>query len=108
MKEYNNLSVDCLHLEPNWRDIMEQEYSFTLTLPLADVHEAEKLLEEAKGLNRRMRISRKPDRKENARFYLSFPFSGNRPDITFQNWFSPHLKDTWELFGPTYGRWGLC
>ncbi len=87
---------------------MEQEYSFTLTVPLADSEKVEKLLQEAKQNYPKTRISRKTDRKGSARFYLSFPFSGARPDLTFQEWFSEKKDESWELFGPTYGRWGLC
>ncbi len=87
---------------------MEQEYSFTLTVPLTDIEKAEILLEQAKKETTRMRISRKPDRAEYARFYISFPFSGTRPDLSFQEWLLERLEDNWDLFGPTYGRWGLC
>jgi hypothetical protein len=86
---------------------MKQEYSFTITLPLSDIEEAEKLLQKAKDSHRNIRISRKPDRDKHARFYLSFPFSANRPDLEFQTWFTEQQLSTWELFGPTYGRWGL-
>jgi hypothetical protein len=54
-----------------------------------------------------MRISRKPDRHDAARFYLSFEFSAARKDLHFQQWFSEYLKKDWELFGPNPGRWGL-
>ncbi len=87
---------------------MKQEYSFTLTIPLADVEKAENVLEQAREQTAKMRISRKPDKAEHARFYISFPFSGARPDISFQEWFAEHQQDKWDLFGPTYGRWGLC
>ncbi len=88
--------------------LVEQEYSFNLTVPITDFEVAENLLKLAKEDNPRMRISRKPDRKNSARFYLSFPFSSARQDITFQKWFEEQQKENWELFGPTYGRWGLC
>ncbi len=87
---------------------MKQEYSFTLTVPLTDVEKAEQLLQQAREQTPKMRISRKPDKALHARFYISFPFSGARPDIAFQEWFVEHKKETWDLFGPTYGRWGLC
>ena len=84
-----------------------QEYSFTLTVPLGEVADAESLLDDAKKRYPYMRVSRKTDRKESARFYLSFPFSDARPDLKFQEWFGPLEKSGWDLFGPTYGRWGL-
>lgn len=86
---------------------MSQEYSFTLTVPLADCPVAESVLEEARKQFRAVRISRKTDRKECARYYLSFPFTGSRPDLAFQEWFLLKAKSEWDLFGPTYGRWGL-
>lgn len=86
---------------------MKQEYSFTLTVPLSDVEKAEKLLQQAKENERKLRVTRKPDRREQARFYLSFPFSGARPDLAFQAWFTEQQAPNWDLFGPTYGRWGL-
>ncbi len=87
---------------------MKQEYSFTLTVPLVDTEKAEKLLQEAKDTYPKTRISRKTDRGGCARFYMSFPFSGARPDLKFEEWFSEKKEESWELFGPTYGRWGLC
>ena len=87
---------------------MEQEYSFNLTIPLADIEVVQKLLAEAKTKTPAMRISRKTDRAEHARFYLSFPFSGSRPDLSFEKWFVARKDTNWDLFGPTYGRWGLC
>ncbi len=87
---------------------MKQEYSFTLTVPFDDIEKAERLLEQAREQNTRMRISRKPDKAKYARFYISFPFSGARPDLSFQEWFVDNQDPTWDLFGPTYGRWGLC
>ncbi len=87
---------------------MAQEYSFTLTVPLTDIEEAETVLDQARKKNPGMRISRKPNRSEYARFYLSFPFSGTRPDLSFQEWFAEQQGENWDLFGPTYGRWGLC
>jgi hypothetical protein len=89
-------------------DIMKQEHSFTLTLPLKDLDKVEPLLTEAREMHPKLRISRKPDRGDNARFYLSFPFSSSRPDLSFQEWFSERQEDEWDLFGPNYGRWGLC
>ncbi len=87
---------------------MSQEYSFTLTVPLTDYPIAESLLEEAKRRFPHIRISRKTNRKACARFYLSFPFSTARPDLKFLEWFREREKKDWDLFGPTYGRWGLA
>ena len=87
---------------------MKQEYSFTLTAPLQDIEIVEKHLQEMRQHFPQVRISRKTDRKECARFYLSFPFSQGRVDLKFQEWFEEKIRDNWELFGPTYGRWGLC
>lgn len=86
---------------------MKQEYSFTLTIPLQDLDEAKLMLQEMKQRFPQSRISRKTDRKDCARYYLSFPFSSARPDLHFQEWISESLRDSWDLFGPTYGRWGL-
>jgi len=86
---------------------MSQEYSFTLTVPLADLGVTEDLLGQARHRFPRIRISRKTDRKGCARFYLSFPFDSARPDLAFQEWFTEENREGWELFGPTYGRWGL-
>ncbi len=87
---------------------MEQEYAFNLTVPIEDAEKVQAILEEAKTRTPAMRISRKPDRGRCARFYLSFPFLGTRPDLSFEKWFAKRQARTWELFGPTYGRWGLC
>jgi hypothetical protein len=87
--------------------MMKEEYCFNLTVPIEDVQKAETLLAEAKERLPKMRISRKPDRSQHARFYLSFPLLGTRPDLTFEKWFVPHKEKEWELMGPTYGRWGL-
>lgn len=87
---------------------MKQEYCFNLTIPLVDLVKVELLLQETKQKYPQTRISRKTDRKECARFYLSFPFSDARPDLNFSDWFSENKDDSWELVGPTYGRWGLC
>ncbi len=86
---------------------MKEEYCFNLTVPIEDVQKAQALLDEAKTKIPAMRISRKPDRRQWARFYLSFPFSSARPDLSFEKWFVPHKKENWDLFGPNYGRWGL-
>ena len=86
---------------------MSREYCFNLTIPLTDLDTAEELLAQAGRDYPGMRVSRKPDRHGCARFYLSFPFSGNRLDLAFQNWFSEYLQSDWELFGPNPGRWGL-
>jgi hypothetical protein len=86
---------------------MSREYCFNLTVPAADLEIVEELLAQATGNHPGMRVSRKPDRHGCARYYLSFPFSGNRPDLQFQTWFQDHLQHEWELFGPNPGRWGL-
>ena len=86
---------------------MSREYCFNLTVPAADLEIVEELLSQAGKTQPGMRLSRKPDRHGCARYYLSFPFSENRPDLAFQTWFEPHLKHGWELFGPNPGRWGL-
>jgi len=86
---------------------MDREYSFTLTVPLADLEKAMELLVLAKQKNPRMRQSRKTDRHDCARIYLSFPFTGPRPDLAFQKWFAEQQEENWDLFGPMHGRWGL-
>ena len=86
---------------------MKEEYNYTLTVPLQDVEKAVALLEEAKRDNPKMRLSRKPDTKSSARFYLSFPFSGTRTDLRFHEWFLQNKPQDWELFGPNYGVWGF-
>lgn len=86
---------------------MKQEYSFTLTVPLLDIDRANTILAETKQSYPVVRVSRKTDRKNCARFYLSFPFSQSRPDLSFQEWIGDKLGAGWDLFGPTYGRWGL-
>ena len=58
-------------------------------------------------INRNMRLSRKPDRQEKARFHLSFPGAGTRTDLQFMEWFIGRNKKNRELFGPNYGVWGL-
>ena len=60
---------------------MSQEYSFTLTVPLVDLESARELLESAQRMNPTVRISRKPNRSDYARFYLSFP--GDLRDLNF-------------------------
>jgi len=87
---------------------MEQEYSFNLSVPVADLEKLQDCLAQAKILTPAMRISRKTDRAGLARFYLSFPFSDARPDLSFEKWFLARKEQGWDLFGPTYGRWGLC
>lgn len=87
---------------------MKEEYNFNLTVPLTDLHKALLILEKAQQKYHAMRVSRKPDRAEEARFYLCFPFSGTRTDLLFQEWFSTQaISEKWELFGPNYGVWGL-
>ena len=86
---------------------MKEEYSFTLTVPLDDVANVEELLGKTMERYPQMRISRKGDRKEFARFYLSFPLTSSRYDLKFQEWYEGWKKDSWDLFGPTYGRWGF-
>ena len=87
---------------------MTREYSFTLTVPLPQLGELGTLFVQVRRICPQVRISRKTDRKECARYYLSFPFSSARPDLDFQKWFAENGKKSWELFGPTHGRWGLC
>jgi len=86
---------------------MKEEYNYTLTVPLHELEEAEALLEEIKANNPQMRLSRKPDRKDAARFYLSFPYAGARTDLRFKEWFKARNNKNWDLFGPNYGVWGL-
>ncbi len=86
---------------------MKEEYNYTLTVPLQDIGEAELLLEEARANNPQMRLSRKPNRGGNARFYLSFPYAGVRTDLNFKDWFAGRNRKNWDLFGPNYGVWGL-
>ena len=86
---------------------MDLEYSFTLTVPLADIEKAMELLTQAKQKNPRMRQSRKTDRHDCARIYLSFPFTGARPDLAFQEWFVKEQEESWDLFGPNHALWGL-
>lgn len=87
---------------------MKEEYNYTLTVPLAEVDEALSLLEEVQYNSPQARISRKPDRKEEARFYICFPYTGVRSDFKFQEWFEARNVKHWELFGPNYGVWGLA
>ena len=87
---------------------MKEEYNYTLTVPLQEIAEAEALLEEAQANNPQMRLSRKPDRGESARFYLCFPYAGARTDLRFQEWFTTRNSKKWDLFGPNYGVWGLA
>jgi hypothetical protein len=86
---------------------MSREYCFNLTVPGDDADRVDALLDQARLNCPPMRVSRKPDRHGCARYYLSFPFTDDRPDRTFQQWFADHQKDSWELFGPNPGRWGL-
>ncbi len=86
---------------------MKEEYNYTLTVPLHDTDKAVTLLEEVKKNNPRMRLSRKPDTKKSARFYLSFPFSGARTDTGFHEWFLARKPEEWDLYGPNYGVWGF-
>lgn len=86
---------------------MKEEYSFTLTLPLEECELAETLLQETRQRFPSVRITRKTDRKGCARFYLSFPLTQARQDLKFASWFSHTDNTDWELFGPTYGRWGF-
>lgn len=86
---------------------MREEYNFTLTLPVSEVERGLALLREAGAAYPQMRISRKPDRKGMARFYLSFPYQGTRLDLAFKEWFESRETAAWELFGPNYGVWGF-
>jgi hypothetical protein len=96
--------IDKLFMEAG---AVKEEYNYTLTVPLQDIDLAILLLEEALANNPQMRLSRKPDRRESARFYLSFPYSGTRSDLRFSEWFVTRNSKNWELFGPNYGVWGL-
>ena len=86
---------------------MKEEYNFTLTVPLSDIDEVISLLAEAQSTNPMMRLTRKPDRQEKARFYLCFPYLGARTDLRFLEWFTARNKKGWDLFGPNYGVWGF-
>ncbi len=86
---------------------VQEEYNYTLTVPLPDLEEALLLLQEAQAENPRMRLRRKPDRRDSARFYLSFPYVGTRSDLGFGAWFATRNSKNWELFGPNYGVWGF-
>jgi hypothetical protein len=86
---------------------MKEEYNYTLTVPLDDVEAAIRVLSEVQGNNPQMRLSRKPDTRVSARFYLCFPFTGARTDLQFYEWFLVRKRERWELFGPNYGVWGL-
>jgi len=74
---------------------------------LADIDEAVLLLQEAQAKNPVMRLTRKTDRQEKARFYLCFPYAGKRTDLGFKEWFATRNIKNWELFGPNYGVWGF-
>lgn len=86
---------------------MKEEYNYTLTVPLVDMENAEDLLDQVRQKYPQVRISRKPDRKQMARFYLCFPFLGSRTDSGFSEWIEEKRNESWELFGPNYGVWGL-
>jgi hypothetical protein len=62
---------------------MQEEYNYTLTVPLADIELAQRLIQELKNHYPVVRVSRKPDTPTNARCYLSFPYSGTRSDTRF-------------------------
>ncbi len=86
---------------------MKEEYNFTLTIPLEDIEEIQNILQKTKSQYPQVRISRKSDRKDNARYYLSFPLTPSRHDLKFHEWFKEVQRSTWEVYGPTYGRWGF-
>lgn len=86
---------------------MKEEYNYTLTVPVVDIEKVRAFLEEVQGKYPMVRISRKPDRGELARYYLCFPFSGNRTDNGFPELMKDQGQPGWELFGPNYGVWGL-
>ncbi len=86
---------------------MKEEYNYTLTVPLCDLQKVEELLAEAQVQNPHMRLSRKPNTRENARFYMSFPYEGTRTDEKFYQWFMMLKTQGWDLFGPNYGIWGI-
>lgn len=86
---------------------MKEEYNYTLTVPKADLDKVQDLLDRVKSKYPRVRISRKPDRKESARFYLSFPYHNSRSDHGFVEWYGENGEESWDLFGPNYGVWGF-
>lgn len=86
---------------------MEREFSFTLTVPQHEEAAVYRFLAETKKRYTGVRISRKPDRKNKARFYISFQQQGLRPDLRFQQECLVAGAASWELYGPTHGRWGL-
>lgn len=87
---------------------MSREYSFTLTVPIGELLAAEDLTDQIRDTYKNVRVSRKTDRADCARFYISFPFLDGRPDLEFQKWFAQDFGSRgWELYGPTHGRWGL-
>ncbi len=86
---------------------MKEEYNYTLTVPITDIGEAQELLQLVEARYPQVRISRKPDRRDAARFYLCFPFAGSRTDHGFTEWLGEEGKEGWDLFGPNYGVWGL-
>lgn len=87
---------------------MKEEYNYTLTVPLEELEEGLKLIEEIQRDNPHMRMSRKPDTKKAARFYLCFPYSGSRTDLRFKEWIAENNSRNWDLYGPNYGVWGLA
>jgi hypothetical protein len=86
---------------------MQEEYNYNLTVPLDEVERVNKVLAEAQRQTPQMRLARKPDRGGCARFYLCFPIIGQRTDLAFIKWFNEEKMDSWDLFGPNYGVWGL-
>ncbi|THB70408.1 MAG: hypothetical protein D6B25_20155 [Desulfobulbaceae bacterium] len=86
---------------------MEREFSFTLTVPQEEESAADRFLAETRKRYPGVRVSRKPDRKNCARYYISFPQLGSRPDLSFQQECLTAGGASWELFGPNHGRWGL-
>ena len=86
---------------------MKEEFNYTLTVPLQDLERAAEVLAEAQRQTPQLRLARKPDRKDRARFYLCFPIAGQRTDLAFASWFAGEKLPAWELFGPNYGVWGF-
>ncbi|SDP36444.1 hypothetical protein [Desulforhopalus singaporensis] len=86
---------------------MKEEYNYTLTVPVEDLDKARTLLEQLQANIPQARITRKPDRGDMVRFYLCFPYSGRRIDAAVPDFFAHHGDNSWDLFGPNYGVWGL-
>lgn len=86
---------------------MKEEYNFNVTVPLGDVARLGEVLDRAKKLYPQIRISRKTDRADYARYYISFPLTSARQDLKFQDMLKEVQQSSWDIYGPTYGRWGF-